>query len=119
MAKGRSGMYLESAKFALYLLIPIAASVHYNNIANQKRAADYWQFVRYPANPTTGWRESIAQAAAQQEQRQIYRQQLLLLNQNNDNNNDDENNTTKSKSDPEPPNQNETEQQQQTSWWRR
>lgn len=80
MAKGRQGFMLEGWKFGVYLLIPIAASVYYNNTENQKKAADYWQYVKYPANPTTGYKESMEAIASQQKQRELYRQQLQQLN---------------------------------------
>jgi Pet100 len=87
MAKGRQGFWLEGGKFAVYLLIPIAASVYYNSPENQKKAADYYQYIKYPSNPATGWKEVIEQAASQQEQRNAYRQQLQQLNINNSINN--------------------------------
>jgi Pet100 len=82
MAKGRQGFWLEGGKFAVYLLIPIAASVYYNSPENQKKAADYYQYIKYPSNPATGWKQVIEQAASQQEQRNAYRQQLQQLNNN-------------------------------------
>lgn len=81
MARGmRQGMMLEGWKFAVYLAIPIGASVYYNDTQNQKKAADYWQYVKYPANPATGWKEHIEAAASQREQRKVYREQLQQLN---------------------------------------
>ena len=80
MAKGRQGFLLEGWKFAIYLLVPITASIYYNNPENQKKSADYWQYVKYPANPSTGWKEQIELMQSQQKQREIYRQQLQQLN---------------------------------------
>jgi hypothetical protein len=80
MARGRQGFWLEGGKFAIYLIIPLAASMHYNNPENQKKAADYWQYVKYPANPATGWKEHIEKAASQQKQREAYQHQLQQLN---------------------------------------
>jgi Pet100 len=80
MAKGRQGFMLEGWKFGVYLLIPITASIYYNSPINQKKAADYWQYVTYPANPSTGWKEHIETAASQHKQRQVYREQLQQLN---------------------------------------
>ena len=80
MAKGRQGFLLEGWKFAIYLAIPITASVYFNNPDNQRKAADYWQYIRYPANPSTGWKEQIELMRSQKEQREAYRQQLQQLN---------------------------------------
>jgi hypothetical protein len=80
MAKGRQGFLLEGWKFAIYLLVPITASIYYNNPENQKKSADYWQYVKYPANPSTGWKEQIELMKSQQQQREVYRQQLQQLN---------------------------------------
>ena len=89
MVKGRAGYILEGWKFAVYLMIPLAASAYFNNVENQKRAADYWQFIKYPENPDTGWKERIELMVAQQSQRQAYREQMEQLNRSA-NPNDDE-----------------------------
>ena len=81
MAKGRQGFLLEGWKFAIYLGIPITASIYYNNPEHQKMSADYWQYVKYPANPSTGWKEQIELMQSQQKQREAYRQQLQQLNE--------------------------------------
>lgn len=81
MAKGRQGFLLEGWKFGIYLLVPITASIYYNNPENQKKSADYWQYVKYPPNPSTGWKEQIELLQSQQKQREIYRQQLQELNE--------------------------------------
>jgi hypothetical protein len=80
MVKGRQGFLLEGWKFAIYLLVPITASIYYNNPENQKKSADYWQYIKYPANPSTGWKEQIDLMQSQQKQREVYRQQLQQLN---------------------------------------
>jgi hypothetical protein len=54
--------------------------MYYNNPENQRKAADYWQYVKYPANPSTGWKEQIELMQSQQKQREVYRQQLQKLN---------------------------------------
>ena len=81
MAKGRQGFLMEGWKFGVYLAIPILASFYFDNPIHQQKAQDYWQFVKYPANPNTGMKEAIEQAAAQQKQREAYRQQLQRLNE--------------------------------------
>jgi Pet100 len=80
MAKGRPGFMLEAWKFGVYLLVPITASIYFNSPENQKKAADYWQYVKYPPNPSTGWKEQIELVGSQQEQREAYRRQLQQLN---------------------------------------
>jgi Pet100 len=79
MAKGRQGLMLEGWKFGVYLLVPIIASVYYSEPKRQKEAADYWQYVRYPANPNVGMKQKIEDLAAQQKQRDAYRDQMKLL----------------------------------------
>jgi len=83
MAKGRQGFWLEGWKFGLYLMVPICASFYFDNPVNQRKAQDYWKFVQYPANPNTGMKESIEEAAKLQKQREAYRQQLQLLQEAN------------------------------------
>lgn len=46
-------MRLEGQKFALYLIVPIAATLVFNEPSVQKWAADYFQFMKYPSNPKT------------------------------------------------------------------
>lgn len=83
MAKGRRGFWLEGWKFGMYLMVPICASFYFDNPDNQRKAQDYWKFVQYPANPNTGMKESIEQAAKLQKQREVYREQLQLLQEAN------------------------------------
>ena len=79
MAKGRTGFYLEGWKFSVYLMIPIAASYYFNDPKRQKEAANYWQFVKYPANPNVNLKEQVEALAAQQKQREAYRAQMKEL----------------------------------------
>ncbi|GFH61828.1 hypothetical protein CTEN210_18304 [Chaetoceros tenuissimus] len=53
MVHGRQGMKLEAFKFSVYILIPIGASLTFNDPNVQRWAADYFQFLKYPANPNT------------------------------------------------------------------
>lgn len=76
---GRPRFFLESWKFAVYISLPIICSLYYDNPERQKKAADYWGYVKYPANPAS-MKEQIEQAAATQKQRQAYREQLQELN---------------------------------------
>ena len=81
MAKGRQGFALEAWKFSVYLIIPIVASVYFSEPKRQKEAADYWQYVRYPANPNVGMKQKIEELAKEQKQREVYREQLQALSQ--------------------------------------
>jgi Pet100 len=90
MAKGRQGFLLEGWKFGIYLLIPISASIYYNSPQRQKESADYWHYIQYPANPSTGWKEQIELMQSQKAQREVYRQQLQQLQNTNTTNDPDE-----------------------------
>lgn len=83
MAKGRQGFYLEAWKFAVYISIPIIASVYYTDPDRQKEMADYWKFISYPENPNTNVRQKIQELAKekaeQREQRLAYQRQLQEL----------------------------------------
>jgi hypothetical protein len=83
MAKGRQGLYLEAWKFAVYISIPIIASVYYTDPDRQKEMADYWKFISYPENPNTNVRQKIQELAKekeeQREQRLAYQRQLQEL----------------------------------------
>ena len=57
MVLGRAGLRLEAQKFAVYLLIPVTASLAFNEPAVQKWAADYFQFMKYPSNPKTNLKD--------------------------------------------------------------
>lgn len=59
MVLGRAGMRLEAQKFALYLLVPITASVAFNEPTVQKWSADYFQFIKYPSDPQTNLKEEF------------------------------------------------------------
>mmetsp|Transcript_33740 Transcript_33740/g.96944 ORF Transcript_33740/g.96944 Transcript_33740/m.96944 type:complete len:123 (+) Transcript_33740:164-532(+) len=108
MVHGRKGMYLEAWKFAVYITIPIFASVYYSDPEKQKYYADYWQFIKYPENPNTNVKEQIQKLAEekelQREQRMAYQQQLQRLQQ-----------AAERASNP----QEEESDTQTPSWWRR
>jgi len=57
MVLGRAGLRLEAQKFAVYLLIPVTASLAFNEPTVQKWAADYFQFMKYPSNPKTNLKD--------------------------------------------------------------
>lgn len=91
MVLGRAGMRLEAQKFALYLIIPITASIIYNEPTVQRWAADYFQFMKYPSNPKTNLKEEFDQLQKEREQekiqeeknkesRKVYMEQLKQLN---------------------------------------
>ena len=91
MVLGRAGLRLEAQKFALYLMIPITASLAYNEPAIQRWSADYFQFMKYPSNPQTNLKEEFEQIRKEREEeikqqeknkesRKVYLQQLKELN---------------------------------------
>ena len=80
MAKGKQGFQIEAWKFGVYIVIPVVASWWFSDPQRQKDAADYYQFVKYPANPNTNMKEQIEKLKIQQEQHQAYREQLRELN---------------------------------------
>lgn len=91
MVLGRAGLRLEAQKFALYLIIPITASIVYNEPTVQRWAADYFQFMKYPSNPKTNLKEEFDQLQKEREQekiqeeknkesRKVYMEQLKQLN---------------------------------------
>jgi Pet100 len=43
MAKGKQGFALEVWKFGVYLMIPVGASIYWNDPDRQKRNTEYWQ----------------------------------------------------------------------------
>ena len=59
MVLGKAGLRLEAWKFAVYITVPIFASVVYNEPELQRVCADYFQFMKYPANPNTNLREEF------------------------------------------------------------
>lgn len=91
MVLGRAGLKLEAQKFGIYLMIPIVASIAYNEPTVQKWAADYFQFMKYPSNPKTNLREEFEQLQKERQQekiqeeknkesRKVYMEQLKQLN---------------------------------------
>mmetsp|Transcript_34357 Transcript_34357/g.51499 ORF Transcript_34357/g.51499 Transcript_34357/m.51499 type:complete len:132 (+) Transcript_34357:131-526(+) len=68
MVLGRAGMKLEAQKFAVYLSIPIMASLAFNEPSVQKWAADYFQFMKYPSNPKTNLMKEFEQLQREREE---------------------------------------------------
>jgi len=68
MVLGRAGLRLEAQKFALYLLVPITASLAFNEPSVQKAAADYFQFMKYPSNPKTNLKDEFEELKKQREE---------------------------------------------------
>ncbi len=83
MVHGRAGMKLEAFKFSLYLIIPVTASLTFNEPKVQQWAADYFQFLKYPKNPNTNLKEEFEELVKKRElekqQRQAYSEQLKKL----------------------------------------
>jgi hypothetical protein len=95
MVLGRAGMRLEAQKFAVYLSIPIVASLAFNEPSVQRWAADYFQFMKYPSNPKTNLKQEFEQLQREREEeieeerrmqekrskgREAYLAQMKLLN---------------------------------------
>lgn len=68
MVLGRAGMKLEGQKFAVYLAIPIIASIAYNEPTVQQWSADYFQFMTYPSNPKTNLKQEYEQLKKDREE---------------------------------------------------
>jgi hypothetical protein len=83
MVHGRAGMKLEAYKFGLYLIIPITASFAFNEPTVQRWAADYFQFLKYPANPNTNLKEEfeelLKKRELEKEQMKAYAEQVQKL----------------------------------------
>jgi hypothetical protein len=83
MVHGKQGLRLEAFKFGIYLLIPISASLTFNDPRVQRWAADYFQFLKYPSNPNTNlkqeFEELLKKKQEEKEQRRIYAEQLQKL----------------------------------------
>lgn len=86
MVHGKAGLRLEAQKFLLYLLVPISASLTFNDPRVQRFCADYFQFMKYPANPNTNlkkeFEELLEKKKKEDEQRKIYKEQILKLQEN-------------------------------------
>jgi hypothetical protein len=57
MVLGKAGMRLEAQKFIVYLMIPITASMAFNEPTIRTWAADYFQLMKYPSNPKTNLKD--------------------------------------------------------------
>mmetsp|Transcript_15134 Transcript_15134/g.23756 ORF Transcript_15134/g.23756 Transcript_15134/m.23756 type:complete len:142 (-) Transcript_15134:84-509(-) len=68
MVLGRAGMRLEGQKFVLYLMVPITASIAFNEPSVQKASADYFQFMKYPSNPKTNLKDEFDALKKQREE---------------------------------------------------
>lgn len=83
MVLGKQGLRLEAAKFGVYLFIPIVASIGFNSPAVQEYWADYFQFLKFPANPNTRLKEEFEELAKkralEKEQRREYADQIRKL----------------------------------------
>lgn len=85
MVLGRQGMRLEALKFSVYISIPVIASIAFNSPTTQKYWADYYQFLKYPANPNTNLKEEFEELQKQRDllrdQRKEYAEQVKILQQ--------------------------------------
>lgn len=87
MVHGKSGLRLEAFKFGVYLSLPVIASFTFNEPKVQEFCADYFQFLKYPANPNTNLREQFEDLAKKKqienEQRKKHTEELKKLHENN------------------------------------
>jgi len=98
MVLGKAGMRLEAQKFIVYLMIPITASMAFNEPTIRTWAADYFQLMKYPSNPKTNLKDEYeglkkqrdeeieweARMAARREAgREEYQKQLKLIHKLN------------------------------------
>ena len=85
MVHGRQGFKLEAWKFAVYIIVPVGASMAFNEPKVQRVCADYFQFLKYPASPNVNLKEEFKELQEkrqrEKEQRQIYAQQIRKLQQ--------------------------------------
>jgi hypothetical protein len=63
----------------VYLAVPVGAAAYFGDPANQRRHAEYWSYVRYPANPSVGIADRVKELHEQRAQREEYRRQLQDL----------------------------------------
>mmetsp|Transcript_21155 Transcript_21155/g.49668 ORF Transcript_21155/g.49668 Transcript_21155/m.49668 type:complete len:123 (-) Transcript_21155:211-579(-) len=74
MVLGRAGLRLEAQKFAAYLIIPVTASLAFNEPTVQKWAADYFQFMKYPSNPKTNLKDEYETIKKEREEEKRMRE---------------------------------------------
>jgi hypothetical protein len=83
MVLGRQGLKLEVWKFGVYIIAPIGASLTFNDPRVQSYCADYFQFLKYPANPNTNLKEEFEELQkkreVEKEQRMEYAKQVRKL----------------------------------------
>jgi cell shape-determining protein MreC len=83
MVHGKKGLQLEAWKFLVYISIPVVASIYFNDPKKQRYWADYFQFLKYPANPNTNlkdqFEELVEQKEKEKEQRNEYAEQMRKL----------------------------------------
>jgi hypothetical protein len=81
---GRGSFHMEAWKFAVYLLVPIGASVYFSNPGRMKQTAEYWKFIEYPPNPNVGLKDEIIAAQKQwQLHNEAYQKSLAELKEAN------------------------------------
>jgi Pet100 len=81
---GRGSFSMEAWKFAVYLAVPIAASVYFSNPGRMRQTAEYWKFVEYPANPNVGIKEDIIAAQKQwQDHHEAHQRSMAELHERN------------------------------------
>lgn len=84
VGKNRGNFPIEIWKFSVYLIVPLVASIYIANPKNQKQNAEYWKFVQYPANPTTGIKDNILEMQKNQQKLEQVRQELRAMDLQNE-----------------------------------
>lgn len=83
MVHGRQGLRLEAWKFGVYISLPIAASFVFNEPKVQRYCADYFQFLKFPANPNVNLRQEFEELAekrrVENEKRKKYMDELKKM----------------------------------------
>ena len=86
MVHGKQGLRLEAWKFGVYLSLPIIASFTFNEPRVQQFCADYFQFLKFPANPNVNLKEQFEELAEKRkielEQRKAYQEELKRMQEN-------------------------------------
>lgn len=98
MVLGKAGMRLEAQKFIIYLMIPVTASMAFNEPTIRTWAADYFQLMKYPSNPKTNLKDEYEELKKQRDEeiewenrmaakrdagREEYQKQLKLIHKLN------------------------------------
>ena len=68
---GHGGLALEGFKFAVYLLIPIGATIVYSDPANMKSIVDHFKFISFPPDQYAASKSKLQAEALATESRKL------------------------------------------------